>query len=43
MLPHLKSERYEWCMPFCAIFSSIVLLVLVPVAIYAARLPLVSC
>ena len=43
MLPHLKSERYEWCVPFCAIASTLVLLVLVPVAVYMARLPLASC
>ena len=43
MLPHLKSERYEWCVPFCAIASTILLLILVPVAVYMARLPLASC
>ena len=43
MLPHLKSEKYEWCLPFCALFTSLVLLILVPVAVYAARFPVLSC
>ena len=43
MLPHLKSERYEWCVPFGAIATTLVLLILVPVAVYLARLPLASC
>lgn len=43
MLPHVKSERYEWWVPYCALLSSVVLLLVVPIAIYAAKFPLLSC
>ncbi len=43
MLPHLKSEKYEWWVPYCALLTSVVLLLVVPIAIYAARFPLLSC
>ena len=43
VLPHLKSEKYEWWVPYCALLTSVVLLLLVPIVIYAARFPRLSC
>jgi hypothetical protein len=42
-LPHVKSEKYEWLMPFCALFTSFLMLVVLPVIIYAGRFPHMGC
>lgn len=43
MLPHIKSEKYEWWVPYCALLTNVVLLLVVPIAVYTARFPLMSC
>lgn len=43
MLPHLKSEKYEWWVPYCALLTSVLLLVVVPIIIYTTRFPRLSC
>lgn len=42
-LPHVKSEKYEWFLPFCALATSLLLLVVMPAIVYAARFPAMAC
>lgn len=43
LLPHVKSERFEWFQAYCALASSFVLLVGAPVFIYTVRFVHMSC
>ncbi|CAL8463943.1 g3478 [Coccomyxa elongata] len=42
-LPHVKSEKYEWYLPFCALGSSFLLLIVLPIIIYSVRFPIMAC
>lgn len=42
-MPHVKSEKYEWMMPFMALLSSFIMLIVLPVIVYAARFPHMAC
>lgn len=42
-LPHVKSEKYEWYLPFCALGSNFLLLIVLPIIIYAVRFPIMAC
>ncbi|EIE18925.1 hypothetical protein COCSUDRAFT_59848 [Coccomyxa subellipsoidea C-169] len=42
-MPHVKSEKYEWFLPFGALATSFVLLIVLPIVIYAARFPHMAC
>jgi hypothetical protein len=43
LLPHLKSEKFEWFQPYCAAVSCFLFLVVAPVIIYAGRFPHMAC
>ena len=41
MLPHLKSEKFEWFQPFLAAFILVGFFVALPLYLYLKRLPVV--
>ena len=43
LLPHLKSERFEWFQPYCTLGACFMLLIVAPVIVYAGRFPHISC
>jgi hypothetical protein len=42
-LPHIKSEKYEWFIPYVAVLSTLAFLGAVPAFVYLARLRHAPC
>ena len=43
LLPHLKSEKFEWWIPYASVFTTFGFLLALPLYVYLKRLPGVSC
>ena len=43
LLPHVKSERYEWFQVYCALAFSFLLLFVAPVFVYTVRFAHMAC
>jgi hypothetical protein len=43
LLPHVKSEKYEWFLPYLAAASSAAFCLLLPAVLYGDSLPRLSC
>ena len=43
MLPHLKSEKYEWWIPYMSMLTTIGILLALPLYVYLKRLPGIAC
>ena len=43
MLPHLKSEKYEWWIPYMSMLTTIGFLLALPLYVYLMRLPGMAC
>ena len=42
-LPHVKSEKFEWFLPYLALLACVAFLVALPLYVYLWRLARVSC
>lgn len=43
MLPHLKSEKYEWWIPYMSMLTTIGFLLALPLYVYLKQLPGIAC
>ena len=43
LLPHVKSEKYEWFLPYAAAASLLAFCVLLPAVLYGGSLPRLAC
>ena len=43
MLPHLKSEKYEWWIPYMSTLTTFGILLALPLYVYLKRLPGIIC
>ena len=43
MLPNLKSEKYEWWIPYMSMFTTFGILLALPLYVYLKRLPGIVC
>jgi len=43
LLPHLKSEKFEWWIPYMSLFTICGFLLALPLYVYLKRLPGISC
>ena len=43
LLPHLKSEKFEWWIPYMSLFTTFGFLLALPLYVYLKRLPGISC
>ena len=43
LLPHLKSEKFEWWIPYMSLFTVCGFLLALPLYVYLKRLPGISC
>lgn len=43
MLPHLKSEKYEWWIPYMSMLTTFGILLALPLYVYLKRLPGITC
>ena len=43
MLPHLKSEKYEWWIPYMSMLTTVGILLALPLYVYLKRLPGIAC
>ena len=43
LLPHLKSEKFEWWIPYMSLFTTFGFLLALPLYVYLSRLPGISC
>ena len=43
LLPHLKSEKYEWWIPYTSMLTTFGMLLALPLYVYLKRLPEIAC